>query len=74
MLAAQIINEDTDCANDQAAFFKIKSLGARRKYPKLISFKYSTLKNLNSHSYLNSFRRARGQELRDIGLLRLEKI
>lgn len=46
MLAAQIINEDTDCANDQAAFLKIKSLGAKRKYSKLMSFKYSTLKNL----------------------------
>jgi hypothetical protein len=39
MLADQIINEDTNCANDQAAFLKIKSLGAKRKYFKLILFK-----------------------------------
>lgn len=33
MVAAQLINEDTSCANDQAEFLKIKSLGLGENIP-----------------------------------------
>lgn len=70
MLAAQIINEDTNCANDQAEFLKIKSLGVNRKYSKLMLFKHSILKNLiYNHELFKQLQKARGQELGAIGFL-----